>query len=90
MATITQRAQALIETVVLNGPSTAAQRQRLMNIYSAGLPEGYTVADVARVMVNDIRRYLLDKVKNSEAVAASYNAQTNFDANVNTDFPEQP
>lgn len=86
MATAPDRAVILIETGVLNGPSTVAQRQRVLAAYATLLPAGATNAEIARVFVTDVRDFIINRIRKIEHDAAA----RNVDTQIKSDLVEQP
>jgi 3-methyladenine DNA glycosylase/8-oxoguanine DNA glycosylase len=89
MATNAARAQAILEAL-LNGPSTAAQRQRLVAAYGADLPAGSTAEQIAGAFVQSVRADILAKVRDHEAGAAFDAARNAAFSKTLTDFPQAP
>lgn len=88
MATYTARAVAVLDALV-NGTSTATQRQRVLDAYLYQVQKANpaaTNADAAAALIADLRGLVLSRLKDNEARAAAAATYAQVDA----DFPDAP
>lgn len=78
MATPNQRAVAIIDALV-NGTSTAPQRQRMLAAYGS-----------AETFIQEVREAALTRIRNTEAAAPVAAARQQVEVDVNAAFPEAP
>jgi hypothetical protein len=89
MATNVQRAQSILEAL-LNGPSTAAQRQRMLAAYGFGLAAGSTNEQIAAAFIAAMRNSVITTIRDYESAAAFDAARNAAFSQAMADFPQAP
>lgn len=78
MATVNQRAAAIADALV-NGTSSAGQRQRLLAAF--GNADGF---------IQELRHFILTRISNTEAAGPVATARSSVENDVSAAFPESP
>lgn len=76
MATALARATAICDALV-NGTATVTQRQRIAAAFAPDIPEG-TNEEKSAAFIRGVREYVIAKVRDAEARAASASIPNEF------------
>lgn len=90
MPTYNQRAIAVVDNLVTNGPATQSQRDRIAAAFSAGLAPGATQAQISEALIRELRGIVLDRVMTYENNISISALRASKAAQIPIDFPEAP